>query len=237
MHEVEFSASKGEKRFADLESRLDVQRPRVESSAEIFSVPEARLEASENAVVDLKKKHLNSKNEAVKIAMRYENIKETNVRFTKSLKFMLIPRARDIASMIKRLQSISRDAIESRKSNDEIGSKFTLEISDTDDDIEMELSRICNSKSMNQQEHACEVLGRYMQRTIEDIETLSGDIYKLIDSQKEEAGGVDNRHDSTNHTGNCCSALFRLLLSGGGDSERRRNDDRSTYEIVENNGT
>ena len=47
MHEVEFSASKGEKRFADLESRLDVQRPRAES-AEIFSVPEARLEASEN---------------------------------------------------------------------------------------------------------------------------------------------------------------------------------------------
>ena len=50
MHDVEFSASKGEKRFADLESRLDVQRPRAESSAEIFSVPEARLEASENGL-------------------------------------------------------------------------------------------------------------------------------------------------------------------------------------------
>ena len=105
------------KRLAEEKDRIKRRQHRM-SQEEI-----ARLEASENAVVHLKKKHLNSKNEAVKIAMRYEDIKEQNVRFAKSLKFMLIPRARDIASMIKRLQATSRDAIESRKSSVDTDSK------------------------------------------------------------------------------------------------------------------
>ena len=193
----------------------------------------ARLEASENAVVHLKKKHLNSKNEAVKIAMRYEDIKEQNFRFVKSLKFMLIPRARDIASMIQRLQATSRDAIESRKSNVNTDSKFTLEISTTDDDdeVEMELSRICNSKSTKG--NSCEVLGRFMQRTIEDIETLSDNINKLIDSQKEEAGGDGYDTAKSSQSENCCSALIQMFTGGGVSSNRKSN--RRSYEIVENN--
>ena len=144
---------------------------------------------------------------------------------------MLIPRARDIASMIQRLQATSRDAIESRKSNVNTDSKFTLEISTTDDDdeVEMELSRICNSKSTKG--NSCEVLGRFMQRTIEDIETLSDNINKLIDSQKEEAGG--GGYDTAGQSENCCSALIQMFTGGGVGSNRKSN--RRSYEIVENN--
>jgi len=200
------------------------------------------LEARKSEVVHLKKKHLNSKNEAVKIAMRYEDLKEQHFRFTKALKFVLIPRARDISSMVKRIQANSRDAIKfsRRRVSDDMDSKFTLEITtDNDDEVEMELAKICNSKSSNnQQQDGCETLGRFMQRTIEELETLSDSVHKLIDSQKEEAAGGGYNGDRNNES--CCSAIFRVILgrSGGGRSSsstsRGRGGDRREYEIVEN---
>ena len=108
--------------------------------------------------------------------------------------------------------------------------KFTLEISttDNDDEVEMELCRICNSKSTKAGIHAKSWVVSC--NTIEDIETLSDNINKLIDSQK--GGGGGGGYDTTNQSGNCCSAIFRLT---GVTSVATGKAIRRSYEIMENN--
>lgn len=168
---------------------------------------DAKLHASESAALKHRRKHLVSKQEAVKIAKNFERAKARIHQIDKTLKFVLIPRVRDMLSVVERLQTVSRDAIEIGKKQSDVDTRFAIEFDAASKRLDMELSNMSgrrgglkrkdsNDSTVEEEVTSWDVLGQCIQTTNEELETLSDLTYKLIESKKEEADsrtGQDTR--------------------------------------------